>query len=265
VSATAAIGKLEREHFSDLDRWRPICFYRPQEAETTMRLLIFVTAASVSVGACNRDVATAAAARASDSGAPVATAGIGEAASATPVAERAAVRDVTIPAGTTLPIVLDTSVGSETSRVEEPVHAHLSRAIVIRGITAVPQGSRVSGIVTDATRSGKVKGRAHVALRFETLAPANDGERYSIRTTAVGRTAEATKEKDALEIGAPAAGGAIIGAIVGGKKGALIGTAVGGGAGTAVVLSTRGKEVHLPKGTALMLKLTEPVTVKVKG
>ena len=64
----------------------------------------------------------------------------------------------------------------------------------------------------------------------------------------MARTAAATKKKDAVEIGAPAAGGAIIGALVGGKKGALIGTAIGGGAGTAVVLSTRGKEVRLPKG-----------------
>jgi hypothetical protein len=31
------------------------------------------------------------------------------------------------------------------------------------------------------------------------------------------------KKKDAIEIGAPAAGGAAIGALIGGKKGALIG------------------------------------------
>ena len=68
-----------------------------------------------------------------------------------------------------------------------------------------------------------------------------------------------------MKIGAPAAGGAIIGAIAGGKKGAAIGTAVGGGAGTAVVLSTRGEEVHLPKGSALSVKLTEPLTVRVRG
>jgi hypothetical protein len=230
-----------------------------------MRLLILVAAASVSVGACNRDVSTAAAQRATDD-APVTSAGRAEpAALTTPAAERAAVREVTIPAGTSLPVMLDTSVGSETSRVEEPVHAHLTSPIVVRGITVLARGSRVSGVVTDATRSGKVKGRAHVAVRFETLAPTNDSERYTIRTTAIGRTAEATKKKDAVEIGAPAAGGALIGALVGGKKGALVGTAVGGGAGTAVVLSTRGKEVQLPKGSALMLKLTEPVTVKVRG
>jgi hypothetical protein len=227
-----------------------------------MRLLIFVTAASVSVGACNRDVASAAGAGSSASAA-AATAGRAE--PAAPIAERAPVREVTIPAGTTLPVVLDTSVGSETSHVEEAVHAHLTRPIVIRGMTVVPEGSRVSGVVTDATRSGRVKGRAHVAVRFDTLALASDSERYSIRTTAVGRTAEATKKKDAIEIGAPAAGGALIGAIVGGKKGALVGTAVGGGAGTAVVLSTRGKEVHLPKGSALTLKLTQPITIKVRG
>ena len=95
-------------------------------------------------------------------------------------------------------------------------------------------GTRVGGVVTDATRSAKVKGRAHVAMRFTSLTPHGGDQRYTISTSPVARTAQATKEKDALKIGAPAAGGAIIGALVGGKKGALVGTAVGGGAGTAV-------------------------------
>jgi len=68
-----------------------------------------------------------------------------------------------------------------------------------------------------------------------------------------------------VKIGAPAAGGAIIGAIAGGKKGALIGTAVGGGAGTGYVLATRGKEVQFAKGAPLTLKLSEPLTVRIKG
>jgi hypothetical protein len=135
---------------------------------------------------------------------------------------------------------------------------------VINGHAVLPQGSRVSGVVTDATRSAKVKGLAHVAVRFDTLVPAGEDQRYRIRTTAVGRTAPATKKKDALEIGAPAAGGAIIGGIIGGKKGAAIGTAAGGGAGTAVVMSTRGKEVRMGKGTVLTLRLAEPLTVRGK-
>ena len=173
-------------------------------------------------------------------------------------------REVTLPAGTRLVVVLDTPVGSDTSRIEQPVDAHLARPFVLRGMTVLAAGTRVSGVVTDATQSAKVKGRAHVAMRFTALTPSG-GQRYNIRTAAVGRTAEGTKGKDAAEIAAPAAGGAIIGALLGGKKGALIGTAVGGGAGTAVVLSTRGKEVHLGRGAALTLRLTAPVTIRVKG
>jgi hypothetical protein len=174
-------------------------------------------------------------------------------------------REVTIPAGTAFPLVLDTGIGSDISRVEQPVQAHLARAVVVRGATAVPQGSAVSGVVTDAVRSGKVKGRAHVAVRFTSLALRGVDERYRIRTSAAGRTAPATKKKDAITIGAPAAGGAVIGGILGGKKGAAIGTAVGGGGGTAAVLTTRGKEVHMGRGSVVTVRLTEPVTVKVRG
>jgi hypothetical protein len=183
---------------------------------------------------------------------------------ASPVAAPA-FREVTIPAGTRMTIVLDTSVDSDTSHAEQPVAAHLSRPIAIQGHVVLPAGSHVNGVVTDATRSARVKGRAHVALRFTSVTPRGDDERYTIHTAAVGRTAPGTKKKDALEIAAPAAGGAIIGGLMGGKKGAVIGGAVGGGAGTGVVLSTRGQEVRLPRGSALTLRLSEPVTVRVRS
>jgi hypothetical protein len=216
-----------------------------------------ILAAGLAAFACDRADATATANEFAG-GAPVGTVG-----SAAAGVSRNTVHEVTIPAGTRLPVILDTAVGSDTSRVEQPVRAHLSRAVIVNGQTVIPEGSQISGVVTDATRSGKVKGRAHLAVRFDTLAPRGDEERYRIATASVGRTAPATKKKDALEIGAPAAGGAIIGGLVGGKKGALIGGAAGGGAGTAVVLSTRGKEVHLGRGAALMLRLTQPITIKM--
>jgi hypothetical protein len=175
------------------------------------------------------------------------------------------VREVTLPAGTELPVVLETSVGSDISRVEQAVRAHLSRAVTVHGERVLPKGSGITGVVTDATRSAKVKGRAHVAVRFDTLVPQGTEDRYQIETTAVGRRAAATKQKDALEIGGGAVGGALIGALVGGGKGAAIGSVAGGGAGTGVVLSTRGKEVRLPAGTALRLRLIEPLTVRISG
>ena len=173
-------------------------------------------------------------------------------------------REVVVPAGTALSVALDTAVGSDTSRVEDPVRAHVTNAVVIDGVTAVPEGSSINGVVTGAERPGKVKGTARLALRFDSLTPADTDERYSIETATVARSGPTQKKKDALEIAAPAAGGAIIGGIVGGKKGAVIGGAAGGGAGTAVVMSQRGKDVRLGRGAAITLKLTEPVTVRVK-
>jgi hypothetical protein len=173
-------------------------------------------------------------------------------------------RDVVLPAGTALPVTLETSVGSDTSRVEDRVTAHLTKAVVIEGITALPEGSSVSGIVTDATRAGKVKGTSRLALRFDSLSPAHTDERYEIETSTVARQGQSEKKKDALKIAAPAAGGAIVGGIVGGKKGAAIGGAAGGGAGTAVVMTQRGQEVRLGRGAALTLRLTEPVTIRVR-
>jgi hypothetical protein len=76
--------------------------------------------------------------------------------------------------------------------------------------------------------------------------------------------APATKKKDALTIGLPAAGGAIVGGAVAGKKGAGIGALAGGGAGTAAVLTTRGKDVRVGRGAVLAIRLTAPLTVAVE-
>lgn len=173
-------------------------------------------------------------------------------------------REITIPAGTALPVVLDTSVGSDISRVEQPVHGHLARTVLVNGAAAIPAGSAISGIVTSARRSGKVKGRAYLSMRFSSLTPRGDSENYRIQTRTVGRLAPATKEKDALKIGAPTLGGALVGGLVGGGKGAAIGAAAGGGAGTAVVLNTRGKEVRLGRGATVLVRLAQPLRVRVR-
>jgi hypothetical protein len=246
-----------------------------------MRFFILGVTATIAVSACTREAPSGNAAPAAlvdtrataGSDAVVATAGARDTASpASPNAIVAAsaeparvVREITLPAGTALPVVLEETVGSDISRVEQPVRAHIARPVAVRGQTVVPQGSLVSGVVTDATRSGKVKGRAHVAVRFDTLVRRGDEARYPIQTAAIGRVAPGTKKKDALKIGLPAAGGAVIGGLLGGEKGAVIGGAAGGGAGTAVVMSTRGKEVRLAKGSVLTLRLTRPLTVRVTG
>lgn len=156
---------------------------------------------------------------------------------------------------------LDTAVSSDKSQPEDPVRAKLTQAIVIDGATVVPSGAEAIGSVLEAKRSGRVSGRASVAFRFDRLRSRD--ESYTIRTARIAREAEATKGEDAKKIGIGAGAGTLIGAIAGGKKGAAIGAGVGAGTGTGVVLATRGKEIHLARGTAVKATLEEPLKVQV--
>ena len=135
---------------------------------------------------------------------------------------------------------------------------------MIAGRTILPAGSVASGYVVQATRPGKVKGRGRVAVRFTRITPAGDAARYSMQTRSWAAVAPATKKKDALTIGLPAAGGAMVGGLIKGKKGAGVGALVGGGAGTAAVLSTRGKDVRIGRGATLAVPLTAPLTIAVE-
>jgi len=125
-----------------------------------------------------------------------------------------AYREVTIPAGTTLALDLTSSVASDTSNVEDNVRATLRQPITVGGREVLPAGTAVAGSVTNAQRSGRVKGRARVAFRFTSLEHA--GSRYDIQTQPITREAAATKGKDATKIGIGAGAGAAIGALLGG-------------------------------------------------
>jgi hypothetical protein len=164
-----------------------------------------------------------------------------------------------VPSGTELSLILETSVSSETAKPEQAVRARVAKPVVISGMTVIPEGAPVTGTVVSAERSGRVKGRASVALRFNSVTVANTP--YTINTARISRQAEATKGEDATKIGIGAGVGAAIGAIAGGKKGAAIGAGVGGGAGTGAVLATRGEEVTIPAGATLRTTIQETVNI----
>ncbi len=171
-------------------------------------------------------------------------------------------RELTVPAGTVLHVRLDNAIASNTSQVEDPVSATVTAPVTVDDMQAVPAGSILQGAITAAKPSGKVKGRAELAFRFNTLRAA--GDTYRVGVEPVGQQAQSTKKKDAAKIGIGAGAGAIIGGIVGGGKGAAIGAGVGGGAGTAAVLATSGDEVKMAAGTAFTVTLAEPLTVRVR-
>jgi hypothetical protein len=171
-------------------------------------------------------------------------------------------REFTLPAGTTLHVRLGSALGSDSSRTGDPIEATLTDAVSVDGTEVLPAGSGVRGEVAAVDPGGKVSGRASMALRFSSIAVAGRDEPYPIAAR-VSWLAPTKKGKDAATIAVPAAGGAIIGALIGGGKGAAIGATIGGGGGTAVVLTTRGPQIRVSAGTALSLPLDQAVDVRV--
>ena len=183
-------------------------------------------------------------------------------AEAAPRARAAVMRTVTIPDNAALDVRLDTTHASDTSRVEERVSGTLASPLEVDGVTALPAGAKLTGHLTNVEASGKVKGRAELAMRFTRLQTGS--VTYDIDSKPLSWVAESTKKEDAVKIGAGAAAGAVIGAITGGKKGAAIGSAIGAGGGTAVVLATDGQEIRLAAGRKLKVSLTNPLTIRTK-
>lgn len=167
-------------------------------------------------------------------------------------------RDVTIPAGRTISVTLTTPIASDTSNVEDPVRGTLAKPIIVGGTTVVPAGAPISGNVLEANQSGRVKGLASVAFRFDRLTVQD--EAHDIRTARIRRQATPNRKDDLKKGGIGAGVGAIVGGIIGGGKGAAIGAGAGG-AGT--VLATRGSEVRLPAGVMVTTTLQQPLTLSV--
>ncbi len=174
-------------------------------------------------------------------------------------------QEVTLPAGTVLHLRMENSIGSDISRVEEPVRAEVTRPVVVRGRAVVPTGSVAIGNVLAVRKAGHLRQRSLVTVRFSELKPRGEEDQFRIRTRAWSAVGPSLTERDTKGIGIPAAGGAIIGAIIGGGKGAAIGAVAGGGAGTARLMVTRGKDVRVPRGTLVAVRLSQPARVDVRG
>jgi len=68
--------------------------------------------------------------------------------------------------------------------------------------------------------------------------------------------------RDAAIITAGAGTGTIVGAIAGGGKGGLIGATIGGLVGLAGVLTSRGKDIELTKGTLLEIMIDQDLRIE---
>ncbi len=167
-----------------------------------------------------------------------------------------------IPAGTRVEVRLLNAIGSAENKDGDRFTATLDQDLTADGKVVAPRGSSVTGKVISATPSGRVKGRANMAIALTEIQLKS--ATYPLQTNTLSFEAEGTKKKDALKVGGGAGIGAAIGAIAGGGKGAAIGAAIGAGAGTATVLATKGKEVKLGAEDKLSFVLREDLQVRLR-
>jgi hypothetical protein len=165
---------------------------------------------------------------------------------------------VEVPAGTVLTLALDSALGSELSQAGDSFTATVVESIMNENRAVIPEGSRIEGKVTEAKAAKRGAGNARLVLSFNGLR-LPDGYRTGIVGT-FQEVSESKKGRNAAIIGGSAAGGALLGRILGkDTQGAVIGSIVGGGIGTAVVLGKDGMQAKLEADTPFEIRLEESV------
>lgn len=181
-----------------------------------------------------------------------------------PMQAQSSVQALTIPEGTDIDVRLDDSITTARNRSGDTFEATLVRPIELPdGAPAVPSGAKVMGTVVESRPSGHLETPAELSVALTSLEV--DGNTYPISTSRVSRRSASHKKHDAKWIGGGAAGGALLGALIGHGKGAAIGALVGGGGGTAAAYATGKQNLALPTETPLHFYLQEPVTINRAG
>jgi hypothetical protein len=181
--------------------------------------------------------------------------------------------ELTIPAGTKVPVALKHAVSSKGTRGGDGVYAETTFPVVANGRVLIPAGTFVQGRVSHIQRGGHIKGRAEVLMHFTTLiypsgytvllpgavenAPGADKATVKDDEGTI-RSDSQTGQKIGTVAGT-AGTGAVVGGLSNGGKGALIGAGVGGAVGTAIALLTRGNDVKLDAGTTLEIVIQREV------
>jgi len=183
-----------------------------------------------------------------------------------------------IPPGTHLLLRMVNSINTKTAHEGDYVYLRTASPIVAGEHIVVPNESYVQGVVSHAKQSGRVKGRAELSIRLETLT-LSSGKVYritprlsSVDSEDTGQHVDSkeneikqggTKGKDAERITILAGTGAAIGGLADRSfRGAGIGAGIGSAVGLATVLLTRGSQVQLNQGTTLDVVFDRTVTLE---
>ncbi|MGA2195234.1 MAG: hypothetical protein ABSH40_08185 [Bryobacteraceae bacterium] len=183
-----------------------------------------------------------------------------------------------IPQGSHVLLRMVNSISTRTAREGDYVYLRTATPISASGSIVVPEGSYVQGVVSHSVRSGRVKGKAELAIRIETMTlPGGKVIQLtphlsSVDSEGTGQKVDAKEDQikqgggqgaDAARVGELSGTGAALGGMVDRSwTGAGIGAGAGAGVGLATVLLTRGKEVELRQGSTIDVVFDRAVPVE---
>lgn len=181
-------------------------------------------------------------------------------------------------AGQKMHVRLNEGIGSEKARVGDTFTTTLVDPIYSsRGVLLAPQGSIITGRVTNVQRAQKGGKPATMDVQFFSLKLPNgiqkqingsltDLSASSAQSDNEGTaTAKTTKNRNVKFIGGGAGGGAVIGAIAGGGSGAAIGAGVGAVTGLVTSRLKKGHEVKVEPGTEFGVILNLSISLPKYG
>jgi len=163
---------------------------------------------------------------------------------------------VEIPVGTEIDVRLQNALNSGTNQVEDRFEATTLVDVGVNSRIVIPAGSLMRGVLTQVEPATRTNRTARMTVSFDQVTV--NGQAYAIRGT-VSQAIEGSGIKgETARIGTGAGVGAVIGGLLGGFKGALAGILIGGG-GT--IAATEGKEVQVPQGSVLRVRLDSPAYI----
>ena len=166
---------------------------------------------------------------------------------------RAEEKKVTIPAGTSLLVKLDTAVSS-SDKPGTKFSGVLQGDLTGDGVPVIKAGSAVYGEVTESKSAKRVRGKAEVTFALNQVRI--NGQLVPIVTQPIENIAASSTKKTAKG----AAAGAAVGAIADGGEGAKKGAAIGAGASAL----KKGESAGNAAGALVEFKLATPLSVIVK-
>jgi hypothetical protein len=181
-----------------------------------------------------------------------------------------AAKTTQIPAGTVIELSMVTPVATKTSNIGDPVEAKLTKALVVDGHLVAEEGATVRGTISDLQRASKSKSeedRAYLKFKFSELETVSGDKKINATVTnSEGKlAAKGTGTRDKLIVAGGAVAGGVLGNVIGkDTKSTVIGAVGGAVVGTGVALSVKGHELEVPAGSAVTIRIDDPVTVATR-